>query len=78
MQIIKGMVQVAGSTYRIERVRPSQYTVYRIKDDVAVGGFTSFPRLEVTSNHIELAAMREIARAAVQAGKTSWVNRLTQ
>jgi hypothetical protein len=76
MQVIKGMVQVGGSTYRIVRVRPSQYAVIRIQDDLAVGGFTSFPRVEVTTSSIELSVMREIARVAVLTGKTSWAQRL--
>lgn len=76
MQAVKGMVQVAGQTYRIVRQGQGQYDVVRILDDVKVGSFQSSPRVEVTSAEIEIEAMREIARAAIQGAKTSWVGRL--
>lgn len=77
MQAVKGMVQVAGTTYRIVRLGQGQYDVVRILDDLKVGSFCSFPRVEVTSSNIEPVLMREIARAAIQGAKTSWVGRLT-
>jgi len=77
MQAVKGMVQVAGTTYRIVRLGQGQYDVVRILDDQRVGTFRSFPRVEVTNSTIEPALMREIARAAIQGAKTSWVGRLT-
>ena len=77
MQAVKGMVQVAGTTYRIVRLGQGQYDVVRILDDLKVGSFVSFPRVEVTSSSIEPVLMREIARAAIQGAKTSWVGRLT-
>jgi hypothetical protein len=77
MQAVKGMVQVAGTTYRIVRLGQGQYDVVRILDDLKVGSFRSFPRVEVTSSSIEPVLMREVARAAIQGAKTSWVGRLT-
>ena len=77
MQAVKGMVQVAGTTYRIVRLGQGEYEVIRILDDARVGSFRSFPRVEVTSQGIELGMLREIARAAIQGAKTSWVGRLT-
>ena len=77
MQAVKGMVQVAGTTYRIVRQGQGQYDVVRILDDLKVGSFRSFPRVEVTSSSIEPVLMREVARAAIQGAKTSWVGRLT-
>ncbi len=76
MHTVKGMVQVAGKTYRIVRLAPGQYEAVRILDDVRVGTFRSAPQLEITSVHIEQAVMREIARAAIQGAKTSWIGRL--
>jgi hypothetical protein len=75
---VKGMVQVAGVTYRIVRVERGMYDVVRILDDQRVGQFRTIPRVEVTA---ELGAgdetMAEIAKAAVKWGKTSWVGRLS-
>jgi hypothetical protein len=76
MQSVKGMVQVAGTTYRIVRIGPSRYEAVRILDDSRVGVFVTDPKLEVTSHRIELPFMTEIARLAVKRGKTSWVGRL--
>jgi hypothetical protein len=71
------MVQVAGVTYRIERVRRGLYDVIRILDDARVGTFRNGPRVEATAHTIDAGLMREIARAAIQGAKTSWVGRLT-
>lgn len=73
--IVKGMIQVAGTTYRIVRLSRGQYAVVRLLDDVAVGSFTSTPQIAVRPAGIEAALMREIARVAVQGAKTSWVGR---
>jgi hypothetical protein len=75
MQAVKGMVQVAGNTYRIIRVARGLYEVVRILDDTHIGSFRSTPKLEITTNGDE-ALMRDIARAAIKWGKTSWVGRL--
>ncbi|HET9960147.1 MAG TPA: hypothetical protein VFQ61_36905 [Polyangiaceae bacterium] len=77
MQSVKGMVQVAGTTYRIVRVGTGVYDVVRILDDARVGSFRSFPRVEIGSSSIDQDLMREIARAAIQGAKTSWVGRFT-
>jgi hypothetical protein len=76
MQAVKGMVQVAGTTYRIIRLQPGQYEVVRILDDRSVGTFATAPKLQVLSHRIELPIMNEIALSAVKRGKTSWVGRL--
>ena len=75
MQAVKGMVQVAGTTFRIERVGPSRYDVIRIADDVCVGTFQTAP-VKVLVHHVDYDVMRNIALAAVHEGKTSWVHRL--
>jgi hypothetical protein len=74
--VVKGMVQVAGTTYRIVRLGSKRYEVVRIRDDLPVGIFQSSPRLEIDASSIDPALMREIARVAIQKGKTSWVGPL--
>jgi len=78
MSTVKGMVLVAGTTYRITRVTSGVYDVTRILDDVHVGRFQAGPPLEVVEVHtIQENLLREIGRAAVQAAKTSWMGRIT-
>jgi hypothetical protein len=75
---VKGMVQVAGVTYRIVRIERGTYDVVRILDDQHVGQFRTIPRVEVTAATAEPdTTMAEIAKAAVKWGKTSWVGRLS-
>ena len=74
--VVKGMVQVAGTTYRIVRVTRGQYNVVRILDDAVVGVFANGPTVELEPNGIDRALLREIMRVAVQGAKTSWVGRL--
>jgi hypothetical protein len=75
---VKGMVQVAGVTYRIVRIERGTYDVVRILDDARVGQFRTIPRVEVTSaSGAPDETLAEIAKAAVKWGKTSWVGRLS-
>ena len=74
--VVKGMVQVAGTTYRIVRIEPRVYDAVRIADDFKVGTFRAGPRLEIDRSEIEPNLMREIARVAIQKAKTSWVGPL--
>jgi hypothetical protein len=74
---VKGMVQVAGVTYRIVRIERGMYDVVRILDDQRVGQFRTIPRVEVTATSAPDDTMAEIAKAAVKWGKTSWVGRLS-
>ncbi|HYQ18792.1 MAG TPA: hypothetical protein VEQ58_23615 [Polyangiaceae bacterium] len=75
---VKGMVQVAGVTYRIVRIERGVYDVVRILDDERVGQFRTIPRVEVTAAALATdETMAEIAKAAVKWGKTSWVGRLS-
>jgi hypothetical protein len=73
---VKGMVQVAGTTYRIVRLSEGQYEVIRVLDDLCVGTFTKTPPLGVEAKGIDEGLMLTIARAAIQGAKTSWVGRL--
>ena len=72
---VKGMVQVHKITYRIVRVSAGKYEVVRLLDDVRVGMFSlgacEQPVLEGDSPDV----IREIARAALQGGRTSWAPR---
>jgi hypothetical protein len=77
MRVVKGMVQVAGKTYRVVRLGQGSYEVVRILDDTRVGTFRSTPPVEITAQGIDAALMVEIARAAIQGAKTSWVGRLS-
>jgi len=72
--VVKGMVQVAGSTFRIVRVSRGHYDVVRILDDARVGSFWSEPTLKVSEGP-EYELLREVARRAIQGGKTSWIGR---
>jgi hypothetical protein len=77
-RVVKGMVQVAGATYRIERAEAHRYEVVRISDDVKVGGFCSQPPFDVSPTEgVQAGLLREIARAALRSAKTSWVGRLS-
>ena len=71
---VKGMVQVAGVTYRIIRVATGSYSVVRISDDQTVGSFHLAPQLAIEALHIEPALMREVARLAIHTAKTSYVH----
>jgi hypothetical protein len=76
MQVIKGMVQVGGTTFRIVRLSAAHYEVVRVLDDTCVGTFRCAPEFEVEPRTIEAAQLREIARTAIKGAKTSWVGRL--
>jgi hypothetical protein len=75
-QVVKGMVQVEGTTYRIVRIKRGHYSVVRVLDDITVGTFTSGAAVEISPQGIEPTVMREIARLAIQGAKTSWVGRI--
>jgi len=70
---VKGMVQLAGVTYRIVRVAPGSYSVVRISDDVNVGRFHLAPTLGVEAVGVEPALLREVARLAIHTAKTSYL-----
>jgi hypothetical protein len=77
-RVVKGMVQLAGATYRIERSEAHRYEVIRIADDLRMGTFHSQPPFDVNpTTGIEPALLRDIARAAMKSAKTSWVGRLS-
>jgi hypothetical protein len=65
------MVQVSGTTYRIE-ARPSAHAVVRILDDRCVGFFTSSPKLAVLRSELAGEELSEVARTALRAGLLPW------
>lgn len=75
MQTVKGMVQVSGRTFRIVRIARGHYEVIRILDDTRIGSFWSEPNFKVSAGEHE-DLVREVARCAIQGGKTTWVGRL--
>jgi len=73
--VVKGMVQVRSVTYRIVRVRPGHYDVVRLLDDVRVGMFSLGARHEAIIEGDAPEVIREVARAALQGGRTTWAPR---
>ena len=71
--VSRGMLQVKGVTYRIERTEPHCYTVVRLLDDALVGTFRTIPTLRLGSANIELSLLRDIVRAALRSARTSAV-----
>jgi hypothetical protein len=69
---VKGMVQLAGVTYRIVRVALGSYSVVRIADDIDVGRFHLAPALGIEPRGVEPALLREVARLAIHTAKTSY------
>jgi len=74
-RVVKGMVQVHSVTYRIVRLRAGQYDVVRLLDDVSVGTFSLAPHQEALCEGAAPDLVREVARAALQGGKTTWAPR---
>ena len=72
---VKGMIQVNSITYRIVRVQKGTYQVVRLLDDTSVGSFSLAPRTEALCEGEHPELIREIARAALQGARTSWVPR---
>jgi hypothetical protein len=74
--VVKGMVQVEGTTYRIVRIKRGSYKVVRVLDDLSVGSFSVGSTFEMAPDGIEENLLREIARVAIQGAKTTWVGRI--
>lgn len=74
--VVKGMVQVEGTTYRIVRIKRGSYKVVRVLDDVSVGSFSVGTTFEMAPDGIDENLLREIARVAIQGAKTTWVGRI--
>ena len=74
--VVKGMIQVKSITYRIVRVKTGRYDVVRLLDDARVGSFSLGTRsMDALCEGDTPDLVREIARAALQGGRTSWTPR---
>ena len=71
--IVKGMVQVNSVTYRIAREGAGQYKIIRLLDDMFVGQFSLGSRTGSLCDGAVPELIRDIARAALQGGRTSWL-----
>lgn len=71
--VSRGMLQVGGVTYRIERTEPHVYSVVRLLDDAEVGTFRTRPILRIHTVRIELTLLRDVVRAALRSARTSAV-----
>jgi hypothetical protein len=71
--VSRGMLQVGGVTYRIERTEPHCYAVVRLLDDAEVGTFRTLPTLRIRTAQIDLTLLRDIVRAALRSARTSAV-----
>jgi hypothetical protein len=69
------MVQVKSVTYRIMRVRAGHYQVIRLLDDTSIGMFSLGGPTGVSLEGDAPEIVREVARAALQGAKTSWIPR---
>jgi hypothetical protein len=72
MSDVKGMVQVAGATYRIVKVSKGKYDVIRILDEVRVGGFETVPKVRVQPVEVTEKLLLEITLTALKQAKISW------
>ena len=73
--VVKGMVQVEGTTYRIVRIKRGHYKVVRVLDDASVGMFSVESSFEMAPEGIDEDLMREIARVVHQASELACVER---
>lgn len=71
--VSRGMLQVKGTTYRIDRTEPHCYSVVRLLDDVEVGTFRTLPTLRIRTAQIDLTLLRDVVRAALRSARTSAV-----
>jgi hypothetical protein len=67
------MIQVGGVTYRVERVEPHYYAVYRLLDDVKLGTFRTLPALRLHPINCEVDLFRDVVRTAMRSARTSAV-----
>lgn len=62
------MIQVAGTTYRIQ-TESTRHLVFRVMDDRNVGVFEHRPALRVLESEIAPVELREVAKAALRSGR---------
>jgi hypothetical protein len=71
--VSRGMLQVNGVTYRIERTAPHCYSVVRLLDDCEVGTFCTLPTLRMHPKQVDDRVMRDVVKAAMRSARTSAV-----
>jgi hypothetical protein len=71
--VSRGMLQVKGVTYRVERTQPHCYSVVRLLDDLEVGTFQTLPTVRINAACIDLTLLRDVVRAALRSARTSAV-----
>jgi len=73
MQKVKGMVLVGTVTYRLVRLRPGLYEVFRLLDDARIGTFHMGPPMAFHAAPADVEILRDVARMALLQARTSWV-----
>ena len=71
--VSRGMIQVRGVTYRVERTEPHVYCVVRLLDDVEMGTFRTRPGLRIHPRSCDIGLFKDVVRAAMRAARTSAV-----
>jgi len=71
--VSRGMLQVCGVTYRIDRTAAHEYSVTRLLDDAKVGTFRTLPALRIHPLCVEDHVLRDVVRAALRSARTSSV-----
>ena len=74
----RGMIQVRGATYRVERLEPHNYAVVRLLDDVKVGTFQTVPGLRLHPMGCDADLFMELAQAALRFARTSGMMQAVQ
>lgn len=72
MEVSRGMIQVAGTTYRIVQRESDAYRAVRIQDEAIAGDFVCGSTLKVNPQQVDAVLMRRIARTALLFGRTNW------
>lgn len=65
------MIQVAGTTYRIQAGHV-RHRVFRLRDDRKVGTFQHRPSLRVLESEIAPTELLKVAQAALRMGRLPW------
>jgi len=68
----RGMIQLAGRTYRLVEISRATYRAVRISDETELGVFRCGSPLQLWGGAATMAELRAVARSAIRAGKTKW------
>jgi hypothetical protein len=71
--VSRGMIQVRGVTYRVERTEPHVYVVVRLLDDVDMGTFRTLPGLRIHPRSCDIDQFKDVVRAVLRSARTSAV-----